>query len=109
VFYTQGQNGASPDGGSTVYIYILASNGSGTFDMGTTQIVWPANWLYESTSDVTTDAKSNPQTPIPLDGGSGSSSNGVPTIANPIAAYWTYAGAFDIVPAMCGATALARW
>ena len=85
VYYTQGQNGASPDAGTTVRLFVLGSNGSGTFSVGEFDTVWAANWLPESAPAVGSDAKPIPQAPRPQD-----NTNNIPTIPNPVAAYWTY-------------------
>jgi sugar lactone lactonase YvrE len=71
IYYTQEQQRpASPDAGSTVYMYVLGSDVSGTFYIGQQSTIWPESWLSD---------------PGPANG-----TNGLPSVTNPISASWTY-------------------
>ena len=91
VFYTQEQQRpASPDAGSTVKNFVLGNNGSGTFAFPEIDTVWAANWLAESDIAIVSKTGATPQGKTPAIPQPHDDTNSVPTIPNPIAAYWTY-------------------
>ncbi|HTS18487.1 MAG TPA: hypothetical protein VMP11_13015 [Verrucomicrobiae bacterium] len=90
-YYKQNGNGASPDAGSSVTINVLGYNASGAFFISAVSTNWPSNWLPSTYSESgLTESLRSQGLAILQDSGSGTSTNSVAAIENPVVAYNTY-------------------